>query len=377
MTLTAVGIITEYDPFHNGHLFQLRSAQQATSADVTVVVMSSNWTQRGEPAIFDKWTRTQMALENGVDLVVELPIQAAVQPASIFAYQAVKLISALKCQFLSFGSEHPEFDFNAFKQFKVETDSSHFKNYRESYPETFRKFMLENYGFNLNSPNDTLGFWYAQAVRQLNSNLELVPIQRRESSHNDADLLQNISSGKAIRKAIKTQNFDFVKFMPETSIRPEKLYPLFWDDFWPYLKYEINQTELTELRKIYQMSDGLEYLLKKAAIKAKSFTSFIDLIKSKRYTYTRLQRLCVYVLFKMTKQQISASSSNLRVLGMTKMGQAYLNQVKKELDLPLITKVDKKVFDEYDYLDCKAGLLTGMILHNQQDLYRFPVIMNK
>lgn len=377
MTLTAVGIITEYDPFHNGHLYQLRSAQQATHADVTVVVMSSNWTQRGEPAIFDKWTRAQMALENGVDLVIELPIQAAVQPASIFAYNAIKLVSALQCQFLSFGSEHPELDFNGFKKLKIKPESNHFKNYRASYPELFSKVMLEKYKINLTSPNDTLGFWYAQAVQKLNAKLDLVPIPRRESDHNDAKLLQSISSGKSIRKAIKNGDPDFINFIPKSSVKLGNLHPLFWDDFWPYLKYEINQTDLTDLRKIYQMSDGLEYRLKKAALKAQNFAEFIELVKSKRYTYTRLQRLCVYVLFKLTKAQIDDSSNNLRILGMTKTGQAYLNQVKGKLALPLISKVDKKVFDQLDYLECKANLLTGTILHNQQDLYRFPVIMNK
>ncbi|MEN3240607.1 nucleotidyltransferase [Fructilactobacillus sanfranciscensis] len=377
MTLKAVGIIAEYDPFHNGHLFQLRQAQRLTNADVTVVVMSSNWTQRGEPAIFDKWTRTKMALENEVDLVIELPIQSAVQPASIFAYNAVELIVALKCQSLSFGSESPEFDFNKFKTFEVNTSSNEFKNYQESYPENFRKFILENYGFNLELPNDTLGFWYAQAVQKLNANLKLVPIARNESNHGDDKLLHQISSGKAIRKAIKNRNSRFINFIPESSVQIEKLQPLFWDDYWPYLKYEINQTSLSDLRNVYQMSDGLEFLFKRAAIKAKNFNEFIELVKSKRYTYTRLQRLCVYVLFKITQQQIDDSSRNLRVLGMTKNGQNYLNQIKKELKLSLISKVDKTVFDRADYLECKAGLLTGTILNNQQDLYHFPVIINK
>ncbi|POH10668.1 hypothetical protein BGL39_01675 [Fructilactobacillus sanfranciscensis] len=377
MTLKAVGIIAEYDPFHNGHLFQLRQAQRLTNADVTVVVMSSNWTQRGEPAIFDKWTRTKMALENEVDLVIELPIQSAVQPASIFAYNAVELIVALKCKSLSFGSESPEFDFNKFKTFEVNTSSNEFKNYQESYPENFRKFILENYGFNLELPNDTLGFWYAQAVQKLNANLKLVPIARNESNHGDDKLLHQISSGKAIRKAIKNRNSRFINFIPESSVQIEKLQPLFWDDYWPYLKYEINQTSLFDLRNVYQMSDGLEFLFKRAAIKAKNFNEFIELVKSKRYTYTRLQRLCVYVLFKITQQQIDDSSRNLRVLGMTKNGQNYLNQIKKELKLSLISKVDKTVFDRADYLECKAGLLTGTILNNQQDLYHFPVIINK
>ena len=353
MTLKAVGIIAEYDPFHNGHLFQLRQAQRLTNADVTVVVMSSNWTQRGEPAIFDKWTRTKMALENEVDLVIELPIQSAVQPASIFAYNAVELIVALKCQSLSFGSESPEFDFNKFKTFEVNTSS------------------------NLELPNDTLGFWYAQAVQKLNANLKLVPIARNESNHGDDKLLHQISSGKAIRKAIKNRNSRFINFIPESSVQIEKLQPLFWDDYWPYLKYEINQASLFDLRNVYQMSDGLEFLFKRAAIKAKNFNEFIELVKSKRYTYTRLQRLCVYVLFKITQQQIDDSSRNLRVLGMTKNGQNYLNQIKKELKLSLISKVDKTVFDRADYLECKAGLLTGTILNNQQDLYHFPVIINK
>ncbi|WP_429970991.1 nucleotidyltransferase [Fructilactobacillus sp. Tb1] len=377
MTLKAVGIITEYDPFHNGHLFQLQSAQAATGADVTVVVMSSNWTQRGEPAIFDKWTRSQMALENGVDLVIELPIQSAVQPASIFADQAVKLVDALKCSWLSFGSEHPEINFNEFKTLEIKTDADEFKNYQESYPETFRKFFLDNHGVNLVSPNDTLGFWYAQAAKKLKSNLELVPIIRRESDHNDNELMQTISSGKSIRKAIKSGNSNFTKFMPQSSFNPDELKPMFWDDFWPYLKYEINQSSLAELHNVYQMSDGLEYLFKKSAIKAQNFAEFIELVKSKRYTYTRLQRLCVYVLFKITQAQIDTSQDNIRILGMTKKGQAYLRQVKKELELPLISKVDKSVFEKEDYLECKSGLLTGMILHKQQDLYRFPVIINK
>ncbi|WP_413627230.1 nucleotidyltransferase [Fructilactobacillus vespulae] len=373
MTLKSVGIIAEYDPFHHGHQFQLEAAKEKTGADVVVVVMSSNWTQRGEPAIYDKWTRTQMALNGGADLVVELPIQSAVQPASIFAEKAIELITELKCDYLSFGSEHSEIDFNQLKEIVINSDSDLFNDYQKTFPQIFQAVLQKQLNVDVSSPNDMLGFWYAQAAQRYNPELKLFPISRIESEHNDSVLKHRVSSGKAIRLAIKNGQSQVDDFLPSSV---DDLQPLFWDDYWPFLQYQINQSSLEELRNIYQMSAGLEHLFKKVAIKAKNFAEFIASIKSKRYTYTRIQRLCVYILFKITDQDIIDSQSMLRILGMNNQGKEYLSQLKKTCSVPIISKIDKEAFEKQLYLECKAGTLTGMILKKHEDLYRFPIILN-
>ncbi|UDM32598.1 nucleotidyltransferase [Lentilactobacillus laojiaonis] len=373
--LTAVGIVAEYNPFHNGHLYQLKEAKKKTGADVSVVVMSGNWTQRGDPAIYDKWVRTKLALLNSVDLVIELPFKFAVQPADIFARGAVNLLGNLQCTWLSFGVENAQFDFNEIvKNIKIDQRNSNFKN---SHAQIIQENIFEQTGLKINHPNDILGLNYAKNNQLLDLPMKIVPIKRvGDSQHNDVKLSNDFSSATSIRNAIFDDNFSAAMQLIPNSDELINQSTVHWNKFWPYLRYQILESSITELNKIYQMSEGIEYRLKSVAQNVDSFDEFLAKVRNKRFNYSRIKRLCAYILVKANEQEMLDRQSYIRILGFNRLGQKYLNQIKKQVSLPIITKVNDPVIQKYLELDYRSGLLFKLIGTNDQDLYHSPIIIN-
>lgn len=376
---TVLGIVAEYNPFHNGHAYQLRQAKQQSQADVTVVVMSGNWVQRGEPALIDKWQRTQLALLGGVDLVVELPFQFAVQPAHLFAQGAIQLLSALGCTSLAFGAEHPDLDFETLVANQPTNASSHFKQFDETYPTLFNDYLQARTGMNLRASNDILGFSYVAANRQLARPLEILPIQRQGSSHQETqfDSAATVASGAAIRGAVQSGDWSSVaRLVPaETLSALQKNQQVSWNDYWPYLRYQLLSTSLADLHEVYQMSEGIEYRLKQAALTSASFDEFLRAAKTKRFTYARLQRLCVYILLRVNRVELPTEVRYAHVLGFDRLGQQYLNQVKKRSKLPLISRVTDDWINGPYRLDYQAGLMRQMLTEVDQDRLQHAVIV--
>lgn len=375
--MKAVAIVAEYNPFHNGHLYQLTQAKQQTQADVVIALMSGNWMQRGEPAIFDKWQRARAALNHGIDLVVELPFATAVQPANLFAMGAVRLASELNASYLSFGAENPTMDYQTL--IDHQPDATVFRRFDQTYATLYQQFLNESTGIKLNQPNDILAYSYANANHQLGNPIQLVPIQRLGSQHNDQDLNINrqISSATAIRKTIIKQQLQLLDLtVPKATLELIKdNQPLNWTQFWPLLRYELVETPINELHQIYQMTEGIEYRLKKAAEKATSFDEFVHLVKTKRYTYARIRRLCVYVLTHAYDTEVKKATDYARILGFTATGQRYLNQLKKEIAIPMITKMTDDLSRGMMALDYRAGMLIQLINNQPQDFYQRPIMI--
>lgn len=375
--MKAVAIVAEYNPFHNGHLYQLTQAKQQTQADVVIALMSGNWMQRGEPAIFDKWQRARAALNHGIDLVVELPFATSVQPANLFAMGAVRLASELNASYLSFGAENPTMDYQTL--IDHQPDAIVFRRFDQTYATLYQQFLNESTGIKLNQPNDILAYSYANANHQLGNPIQLVPIQRLGSQHNDQDLNINrqISSATAIRKTIIKQQLQLLDLtVPKATLELIKdNQPLNWTQFWPLLRYELVETPINELHQIYQMTEGIEYRLKKAAEKATSFDEFVHLVKTKRYTYARIRRLCVYVLTHAYDTEVKKATDYARILGFTATGQRYLNQLKKEIAIPMITKMTDDLSRGMMALDYRAGMLIQLINNQPQDFYQRPIMI--
>lgn len=376
--LRAVGIVSEYNPFHNGHRYMLSQAKQTTGADVSVAIMSGNWLQRGEPAAFDKWQRTRMALLGGVDLVVELPLFSAVQPSHLFSKGAVDLASHLKCDWLAFGAEHPSMDYQKLIDNQPK-DKESFKRFDRPYASIFQDYLFQRTGIRLNQPNDILGFGYAKANFEAGSPLRMVPLQRVGSNHDDTEICDqgSIASASAIRKAIGNHDISTIKpVVPESTLKVIADHHMMdWNDFWPFLRFELVENPVENLHQIYQMTEGIEYRLKRAAIKATSFQEFLHLVKTKRYTYTRIQRLCTYVLLHAVSRDMLQTGGYIRLLGFNAQGQKYLNQIKGDLEWPLITKINDDVVADFIQMDFRGGMLTQMINGASQDFYRHPVIL--
>lgn len=361
--MQAVGLVVEYNPFHNGHLHHVREAKKQTNADVAVAVMSGQFLQRGEPALVDKWARTKMALASGVDVVIELPYAFSTAPANLFAKGAVQLLDAMQCDTLAFGSEqgtitpflnsfelieqHRE-QYNAIIKEAVATGKSYPQALYIAYEQL--KNTHPNDYIDLAQPNNILGFHYVEAIAQINSTMQPATIQRIAAGyHDDINKASHIASATGIRKALfEGQSLEqTTQFIPPATLHElntwQHTHGQFaqWETFWPLLKFAILRHTPMQLTQYADVTEGLENALIKHARASNSYAEFMTALKSKRYTWTRLQRMLTHIYTGITKEQLHAisSPSYLRILGMTKLGQAYISSIKKELSLPLISRV--------------------------------------
>lgn len=381
--MKALGVIVEYNPFHNGHLFHIEAAKKECNPDVVIAVMSGNFLQRGEPALINKWYRAEMALLGGVDMVIELPYRFATQNAENFAFGAVSILNALNCEALCFGSEHGEIHSFHNTLFLIENNQNQFQNSIKhyikagiSYPSALKHAFMElaptEEMIDLSKPNNILGYHYIEAIGKLSSPMKALTIKRKNAEYHDEHFSsETIASATSIRKALfsnLSQN-EIDQYVPNTTKNLLKKYiHTFqefhqWENYWPLLKYRLIQATSTELKEIYEVEEGLENRFKSAVINANSFLDFMQNIKTKRYTWTRLQRACLHILTNAKKEEIlkeEKGPSYLRLLGMTEKGQKYLNLNKKTISLPIITKIST-LPNNFDLsLDIKAAQLYSL-----------------
>ena len=362
--MKATGIVVEYNPLHNGHVYHAKQARLNTGADIIIAVMSGNFLQRGEPAIVDKWTRTKMALASGVDIVIELPYRFATANAPVFAHGAIELLDAIGCSAFCFGSEDGQIEpFNN----SIQLITQHSDEYETavknavaeglSYPmalnkayKTIQAQHAEHSLVDLSLPNNILGFHYIQAAHAIRSSMKAVTIKRMGAGYHDDTLdRQKIASATGIRKSFFGSGMldDVSVFVPSVTknmlLQWQKERQEFgnWESFYPFLRYVIVRDGPSRLQSIADISEGIENLIFRAAQSKDSFQAFMDEVKSKRYTWTRIQRMLTHILTGFTKEMRDEMEKNsyLRLLGMTNDGRLFLNGRKKNLPLPLISKV--------------------------------------
>lgn len=391
--MKACGIVAEYNPFHKGHAYQIDEVKAKTDTDVVIAVMSGNFLQRGEPAILDKWTRTQTALAGGIDLVVELPVMWSVQPADYFAKGALNILSALKIDYLSFGTEAGQrSDFLEAANFMLGHEKQITQALQEqgemnvSYAAKMEKILLKmnpEYPLDLQAPNIQLGLAYQKEIIKsgLGDEIKVLPIQRKGSAYHEESLIEEtkIASATALRKAVFAAEA-IHPYIPEASYRYFEAnvdQKVSWEDYFPYLKYQLLIQSEKELKEIYQMTEGLENRLKKFIHEANSFEEFMRKVKTKRYTQTRLQRLFTYVLLDIKQKDMSLTFSEdpaIRLLGFNQTGRAYLNQVKDKISRPILSNVNQHT-KKYIQQDIQAGNIyrLGNHLIKKQDYTRMPI----
>jgi predicted nucleotidyltransferase len=359
--MNAVGVIVEYNPFHNGHSYHVQKAREETGADLVIAVMSGNFLQRGEPALVSKWFRAEMALKGGVDIVFELPYQFAVQKADTFAKGAVEILYKAGCKSICFGSESGsvaafQTTLNYIKKHNnlFQQQIKHHIEKGLSYPKAmslaYQDLPADENTVDLTKPNNILGLQYMKAIEDGGFGLKAYTIKRKNADHHDEHFAsQTIASATSIRNAL------FSKKSEMESIKqyvPEHTYELLnqylndfgqlhnWENYWPYLRYKLLQSNKEELKTVYEVEEGLENRLISFALHAESFMDFMEKVKTKRYTWTRLQRTCVHILTNTKKTEMNQTEvSYLRLLGMTERGRAYLNKLKHHLDIPIVSKL--------------------------------------
>ena len=361
-----LGIVAEYNPFHNGHLYHLNESKKVTGATYTVAVMSGNFTQRGSTSFIDKWSRAKSAIDCGVDLVVELPVLYATSSAENFAYGAIKILNSLQVvDYLSFGAETADMNILSTISEVLYQEPKEYKSFLAhelkaglSFPKA-REKALNLYFHNdkrfynvINSPNNILGIEYLKALKKCKSNMQPVAIERHEAEHNDLRYSNGIASSTAIRNIIKNNGLHIAqKLMPDASFR--KLLENMKNGhivsdlsiFEKEIMLNLRRMSVSEIADLPDVSEGLEYAIKNAANSCNSIVEFLNIIKSKRYTSTRLQRILVYSLLGITKKDMALTEKTLpyiRVLGFNNRGKYLISEVSKSNPrLNIITSVKK------------------------------------
>lgn len=402
-----VGLVTEYNPFHNGHKYHLERSKYETNCDYSIAIMSGNFVQRGEPAICDKWSRAKMAIDSGVDLVIELPTLYSTMSAEFFSYGAIKILDSLNSiDFISFGSETNDLKklnsiskILAFEPLEFKYSLKKYLNEGNVFPKARSlalKEILKDKDLDkiINNPNNILAIEYMKSLIKLKSTIKAHSIKRIFSNYNDKNLTGEISSATAIRSLlIKANNInrDISLALPSSSefYLNDYLskYNIFNDicNFNNILIYKLRTIDKDYLSSFLDVEIGLENRIIEAANKYDDIIDIIEAIKTKRYTYTRIKRILIHILLDINynKNDILNLPAYVRVLASNKKGFKILKKIKNNSNLPIINKVsdfnssnNNKMLD----LDIMAsnvyfmGIKNSSNIKNNFDFYISPYI---
>ena len=346
-----LAVIGEFNPFHNGHFYHLTKAKKIVKPDFTVAIMSGNFTQRGDTAILDKWTRAEIAIRNGFDLVIELPTIYAISSAENFAEGAIKILNTLGfVDYLAFGSEIGEIEpieNVASVLFKEPKELSALIN-RElrsglSYPKARELALSMYFGTSkihsaiLQEPNNILGVEYLKALKKYKSEITPITFKRKNSDYHSKTISFGIASATAIRgflndkdklkEVLPKSSFDLLRKKIKTGEYVKGL-----EIFEKEIIYILRRMTITEISNLPDVTEGLENRIKTAAHEAQNLNDLITKIKSKRFTQTRIQRILVYALLNVTKKDMVASQKAtpyIRILGFNEYGKRIISTIAK------------------------------------------------
>lgn len=402
--MNITGIITEYNPFHNGHLHHLSSARSVTGCDGVVCIMSGNFVQRGGPAIIDKWERASMAIKNGVDLVIELPTFYALSSAEHFAKGSLSILDSLGIiNNIFFGSECGNVeDLVKIAQvlvdepldFKIELKRN--LDYGLTFAKSRELALVkllndENLSNILQNSNNILGIEYIKAILSLNSKITPLTLKREGSSYNDKALSSKFASATSIREALKSssslnrlenfiplETYEIFKKLQETN------YPfIFEEEMFKFIKYKI-VSGCINFNKLSEISEGLDNKIIKELYNSNSYDDFVLNIKSKRYTYTKISRLLTQIFIGLDcynhTELFNKDLLYARILGFNNKGKEILKEIKKTSTIPLITKVPKHIDNPLLALDIAATKCYSLLnskVNPFSDYLRGPIIKHK
>lgn len=412
--MNILGLIVEYNPFHNGHLYHLTKSIKTTNSTHTVAIMSGNFLQRGEPALFDKYTRAEIAVKNGVDLVIELPTMFACQSAELFSHGAITTLNSLNCvNSICFGSEEGNVDIlytiskilvNEPDEFKVSL-----RKYLDEgmlYP-TARSLALFDYinKFNLldiskekllsilNSSNNILGLEYIKCLLKLKSNIKPFTISRISAAYNSENIDNNICSATAIRKSLK----DYNNLSLIQNVVPNHTYcilenkiinnfnPMFDDKYFDLIKSVVVR-ENNSLDKYFDVNEGIENKIYQNIFTSSTLNDLQLSVKSKRYTLTKIKRTLNNILLGITKDDMKivkdiTSVPYVRILAFNDKGREIIKVIKNNSDINIINKfsktsfsMDDKIFKTLIDYDIKASNMYNLIYYkNNNHLLKGPM----
>lgn len=356
-----IGIIAEYNPFHNGHLYQIQKAKELTGADTVITVMSGNFTQRGHTSLINKFEKAKIALQNEVDMVIELPTIYSISSAENFALGGIKILNEIgDIDYLVFGIEEENLEkLQTIADVLVNEDNEFKRNIKEeldkgnSYPKA-REIVLkkvlssENVENIMQKPNNILAIEYLKALKTTNSKIKPIAIKRKNTMHNDENINENYASGTYIRKLFIENNFNEIKkVVPKYTyerlleLKNQGTYVSSINDFSDIVIYKIRTMTKEEISQIADVNEGLENSIKLASTTCKTIDEIIEKVSTKRYTKTRISRILTYILLDITKSEMEQSKNAnqyIRVLGINKKCEGILKTINND---KLITSLKK------------------------------------
>lgn len=372
--MRSVGLITEYNPFHNGHLYHIENSKRITEADTVVSVMSGSFVQRGEPAVIDKYSRTAMALAHGVNLLVELPTVYACSSAENFSYGGIMTLERLGVDAVCFGSECGDVNIlsyiaelllnetpklSSIIKDKLASGLSYPKarndalcEYITDFESIYSRQIIEQV---LSSPNNILGIEYIKTIKKYNLSIVPYTIKRIGSDYHETQLITSVPSASAIRnifqKAEASSNESLINAMPEdvyTTLRASvgRNFPICIDDFSVMLTTKLQyliHADYTRLTDYLDVNIDFANKILNVFTGFETFTQLIEKLKSKQLTYTRVCRSLLHILLEITdenafKYNAADTVPYIRLLGFDEVGQVFLNAAKKKCEVPIITK---------------------------------------
>ena len=342
--MNVIGVICEYNPMHTGHLYQIKKIKEMFKNSIIVIVTNSCFTQRGDISIINKWDKTRFALENQVDLVVELPFVFSCQSADVFANGAIKILNILGIDTLVFGSESNNIELlKNIVNTQLYDDNYNIlvKKYLDNgynYPTALSKSLESLLGYSVNSPNDLLAISYIKEVEKNKYNINVISIKRTNSYHSK-NIDGDFANASLIREKI-LKHADVNKYIVPNSI--DYYYKdLSLESAFSYLKYQIS---ISDLKNIQTVDEGIENRIKKCINNCNSWEEFVFSIKTKRYTYNKVNRMLLHILTNFTKGEAqNIDVDYIRILGFSINGQKYLNKVKKNINIPVLTHYKKNI----------------------------------
>lgn len=339
-----IGLIAEYNPFHNGHLYQINKIKEMYPDSIIIAVVSSCFTQRGDVSVLNKWNKTQIALDNNIDIVIELPFVYATQGSDIFAKGAITILEKMKIDTLVFGTESDNLDIiNLIADTQINNPNYNiivkkYLNKGINYPTATNNAVNDLTGYKIDSPNDLLALSYIKQIKIDKQNIKIINIKRTNSYH-DNKIKDNIASASTIRK-LNLNNKNIDNLIPYNL---NYLYKISMNDYYPYLKYKVIEEE-SNLNKYQTVDEGIENRLIKNINTSSNYEELISKIKTKRYTYNKISRMLLHILTDFTKEEAkNLKIDYIRLLGFSTNGKKYLNKIKKTIDVPIITGYKKNI----------------------------------
>lgn len=367
-----IGIVAEFNPLHSGHRYLIECARKIADENngEVICVMSEFFTQRGEVAIVDGYTRAKEAVRSGCDMVIALPYLGSVAYGDDFAKKSIEILSGAGITHLIFGTENK--DVNIFEEIYTKQQNINREEYKKLLKTGFNHAKINSvlFGLENNNPNFSLAYSYYKAIREANLDIELIPVKREGQGLNSSDISGEVHlSATAIRHNINDEKIE--KYLSKEMVADLRKEAIASEDaLFPYLKYKILSLGKAGIEQIYDISEGLENRIYEATLKAKTYSNLVELIATKRYSNKKIQRVLLHILTNTTKEDYKKyfSTNNFRVLAVKKDKAAIIREINRNGKIslhPLLNSKNSMKFEQ----DIKVARIYEMLISNK-DIFR-------